>query len=143
MEYKECKKCPGYCCISDDTLRTPLTNDDINRIAAHLKIPFDRFMREFVVSTRGKMQYDNAPNAIAHIKTLGPCPFLRSGLCVINKVKPQMCKDAKPVHINDTVSCAEWHKNRLGGATKIKDVVIHAPTANASVRINTPDKDKE
>ena len=108
-------------------------------IAKYLKIPLDSFIRDFVVLTRGRTRYTDSvghdfTNAIGHIKSIGPCPFHRSGLCAINDVKPQACAEAKPVHIDPRISCADWFKTRWGGATKattIKEIVIHAPTANA------------
>lgn len=133
-EYKECESCPGYCCITNSpTYTTPLTNDDINKIAAYLKIPLDRFMREFVVLTRGQKIYDGAPDAIAHLKTLGSCPFLRSGLCGINDVKPLACVEAKPVQFGN-VTCEMWYKQLAGlPQQEVKIIVTHAPTATACV----------
>jgi len=99
--------------MSSSIISTPLTYDDITRIANHLRIPVDEFIQNFVVETQ-RTVYENAPNAQAHFKTEGPCPFLRQGLCGINKVKPQACRNEKPVALSDTFSCAEWHRLRLG-----------------------------
>jgi Fe-S-cluster containining protein len=135
-EYKECESCPGYCCISNSELHTPLTNADIIRIAKYLKVPLERFVRDYVVLTLGRIIYNSAPGAIAHFKTLGPCPFLSSGLCAINEVKPQACSDAKPIHIDNRVSCAEWYKSRLGfkmTTEKKKDTIDIFPTCGEAI----------
>ena len=113
MEYEECESCPGYCCISTNTIHTPLTDDDILRIAKHLKVPLNEFVDRFVVRTN-KVRYAYAPNAHAHFKTNSACPFLRQGLCGINSVKPQACREEKPMQLSDTISCAAWHKARVG-----------------------------
>ena len=114
MEYKECKKCPGYCCMMNDGLRTPVTDEDIVRIADYLQIPIDNFVRDFIVRTHGRLHYENAPTAMAHIRALRVCPFLRQGLCGINSVKPKACQAEKPASLVPSLNCAEWHKLRLG-----------------------------
>ena len=98
--------------MSSSILSTPLTYDDIARIANHLKTPIESFVQNFVVATQQTI-YDGSPNAQAHFKTDGPCPFLRQGLCSINKVKPQACREQKLVHIGE-IPCSEWHRVRLG-----------------------------
>jgi Fe-S-cluster containining protein len=117
MEYKECERCFGYCCISSPSHRyTALTEVDIRAIAKHLRIPLERFREEYVVETPEALMYDHAPFARAHIKRLpsSPCPFLRSGLCGINSVKPEICRNAKPVPLMGDVTCAMWNKVRAG-----------------------------
>ena len=99
--------------MSSSILSTPLTYDDIARIANHLSVPIGSFVQNFVVATQQTI-YDGSPNAQAHFKTEGPCPFLRQGLCGINKVKPQACRNEVPIALSDTLSCAEWHRLRLG-----------------------------
>lgn len=100
--------------MSTSSIRTPLTDADIVRIAKHLKIPINRFIQYFVVLTHGACHYEHAPSAMAHIKTDGPCPFLRQGLCGINDVKPKACSEEVPMPLDDKISCAEWHKSRIG-----------------------------
>lgn len=112
--YNECERCAGYCCISGEGLRTPLTPDDIIRIAHHLRMPTGDFIDSFVALTKGRMQYGGNPQAVGHFKQIGPCPFLRQGSCGIQSVKPQSCCDAKLIRIDSRVSCAEWHKARRG-----------------------------
>ena len=112
MEYRECERCPGYCCMSNGTLSTPLTIEDIARIANHLRIPIEDFVHNFVKVTP-RAFYTNVPNAQACFKTTGPCPFLRGGLCGVNKVKPEACRDEKPMPFGE-ITCAEWHKARVG-----------------------------
>ena len=114
MEYKECESCFGYCCISTADIHTPLTESDVRRISKHLCVPLDRFIADYVVMTRGRVHYHNAPDATAHIRSAGPCPFLRLGLCAINDVKPKACREEVPMGLNNTISCADWHKARLG-----------------------------
>ena len=115
MEYRECVGCPGYCCMTNSTLSNPLTLDDIARMANYLHIPIDRFVQIFIRVTNGG--YEDAPDAVAHFKQKGVCPFLRQGSCGINKVKPQACRDEKPMPVSsglNTISCADWHRVRLG-----------------------------
>ena len=123
--------------MSTSEIHTPLTDSDITRIAKYLQIPLDRFLNDFVVITRGRMRYDNTPNAIGHMRTTAACPFLRQGLCGINAVKPQACREEKPTALSDTISCSDWHKMRVGWLCSLpqepKEVVIYAPTANAGV----------
>lgn len=99
--------------MSSGTLSTPLTLDDIARIAKHLRITIEDFIQYFVVATP-RMIYENAPAAKARFKTEGPCPFLRQGLCGIHSVKPQACREERPVALCEGVTCAMWHKARIG-----------------------------
>lgn len=114
MDYKECEQCPGYCCMYNDAICTPLTLVDIQRISKHLKIQIENFVKMFVSVTRGVCKYEGVPNAMGHFKThYRACPFLRQGLCGIHSVKPKACSEAKPYPLGD-IPCAEWHKVHLG-----------------------------
>ena len=112
----ECDKCPGYCCIGDESHPyTPLTDDDICGIAKYLQIPLGWFDKEYVAHTR--FQYDTAPNAHAHVKFgPGPCLFLRQGVCAVYPVRPEVCRATsprKPIGVNGEISCMAWHKMRV------------------------------
>lgn len=111
--------------MSTEYLLTPLTDEDILRIAKHLHISRDHFIANFVVQTNGRMNYAGAPNARAHIKSAAACPFLRQGLCGINSVKPKACQEEKPVPLDARIPCAEWHKARIGWLTEEKEGEIN------------------
>jgi Fe-S-cluster containining protein len=113
MEFKECQSCPGYCCVSNSVVSTPLTEEDIIRISKYFKTPIDIFRQNFVVYTKRKIGYASAPDAVAHIRSRSACPFLRQGLCGINHVKPKACREMKPLHLKG-ISCADWHRMRVG-----------------------------
>jgi Fe-S-cluster containining protein len=115
----ECDKCPGYCCISKGNLHTPLTREDIVRIANHLQIPVSDFITRFMTLTNGNVRYIDAPLAIAHFKLT--CPFLRQGVCGVNNVKPQACRDLPVMPTVDGVTCSMWYKARLGLNLVTKD----------------------
>jgi Fe-S-cluster containining protein len=115
MEFKECKSCPGWCCVRNDLLFTPLTAEDIERIAAYFNIPLDKFIASFVVLNKGRRtrHYRSAPDAVGHLKYSGPCHFLRQGLCGINSVKPKACREMKPRRLKG-ITCAEWSRMQVG-----------------------------
>jgi Fe-S-cluster containining protein len=111
---REREGCPGYCCMTNSSLSTLLLDSDITTIANHLEIPHDQFITKFVILTNEKIRYEYLPNARAHIRAAAACPFLRQGQCRIHRVKPKACRDERPTALNDNISCAEWHKVRLG-----------------------------
>jgi hypothetical protein len=99
-----------FCCITSESHPvTPLTDDDVIRIAKELEIPIYRFREEFVATT-------HAGRPIQHIKRLiGPCPFFTCGLCGIHDVKPIACKNRRPLKIQDGITCQMWERMRALG----------------------------
>jgi Fe-S-cluster containining protein len=113
-EFNECKTCFGYCCIGDATHYTPLTREDVTRIANYFRIPRQRFIDTYVVLTHGKIKYELSPTASAHLRFNRPCMFLRQGLCGIHSVKPEACSAAKPRPTAGDVTCKMWNQMRSG-----------------------------
>lgn len=107
-EYSECKSCAGYCCAAYNVTR--LSDDDIDRISAHLGIPRDRFMHDYVIPHK----YDDELKAL---KFARPCMFWRSGRCGIHSVKPETCANYVPItHFyteTERWTCADWHKRMM------------------------------
>ena len=85
----ECRKC-GNCCSYGSGF---VLEHEIPRIAAFLKIPKEKFMREFLEETEifntklfkiRSMKKQGSP--------YGPCMFLDNSLCRIQPVKPLHCR---------------------------------------------------
>jgi Fe-S-cluster containining protein len=114
-EYKICNACSGYCCMLSEGLGTPVTTLDIERIAKYFGIPVEKFRNEFIKLSKGRISYEDTPDAVGQIRGQICCPFLRQGRCGINSVKPKACKEYVPTPLdNGRISCADWHKARLG-----------------------------
>jgi Fe-S-cluster containining protein len=98
-----------------EKLGTPVTQTDIEHIAKYFKIPIEKFTQEFITLSHGKIFYEDSPDAVGQIRGSVCCPFLRQGRCGINSVKPKACKEYVPQNFdNGRISCADWHKARLG-----------------------------
>lgn len=117
MEFKECEGCPAYCCYHHFTVATPLTDEDIHRIAKHVNMPVEQFVEEYVTLNNRvrRVSYEDAPGAVGHFKRDTPvCVFLKDSRCEINSVKPRACKDMRPKHIGNGVACSDWFRVRVG-----------------------------
>jgi Fe-S-cluster containining protein len=115
----DCTKCANCC----RTLRIVVTDDDIARIARHLKMTNEEFLAAYLERDEEEGHYC--------IKTT-PCPFLGAdNLCTIYDVRPEKCQGYpftdKPdfvfmtmTHANNAVVCPaafyiiEQMKRRMG-----------------------------
>ncbi|MEW6070499.1 MAG: YkgJ family cysteine cluster protein, partial [Candidatus Thermoplasmatota archaeon] len=75
----DCTTC-GNCC---KVLSVKLTEEDIQKIAKHLKISEDKFIKKYVTkNNEGKCEFKYKP-----------CIFLENNKCTIREVRPQECRE--------------------------------------------------
>ena len=78
----ECQTGCTRCC--DQQGFVYLTEDDITRLAAHLKMPASDFEAKFVFRTRNLRRLKVPRHA--------QCSFLQDGKCSVHEVKPMQCR---------------------------------------------------
>ena len=77
----ECQVC-GTCCLGEGGIY--LQKKEIEAITEYLRLPRDRFLKEYCLEKNGKIYI--------HVKTDGFCHFAREGKCLIHPVKPTPCR---------------------------------------------------
>lgn len=80
----ECQRC-GACCRWPGQVK--VTEAEVDRIAQYLGVDNEEFIRD---STR--LRPDRKGLALLDQKD-GSCVYYQNGLCAIQKVKPQQCRD--------------------------------------------------
>ena len=78
-----CKKC-GACCKWEG--ESYVTRKEVERIAAHLEMPLDDFVKAHVKT-------DYHPRLALKLRESGACMFLRDNLCGIYPARPRQCGD--------------------------------------------------
>lgn len=80
----ECKRC-GTCCTTGDPIR--LKNEDIAKIAKHLKIPMNKAIRKLTIP-------DTDKKGVLKFKHILPCKFYdaTAKVCKIYSVRPWSCR---------------------------------------------------
>ena len=86
VEYEECQNCAGWCCLAY-IFPCGLSDEDIERIAAHLEIPLAEFKEIYVVTAKSGLRFWRQSR---------PCVFWTLGQCGIHAVKPQGCASFPP-----------------------------------------------
>lgn len=82
--FYECQRCTA-CCRWPGDVR--VSDDETARIAAFLQLPEDQFIQRYT-----KLRRDRKGLSLVE-KANGECVFLEEGLCAIQAVKPQQCRD--------------------------------------------------
>ena len=99
VEYEECQNCAGWCCLAY-IFPCGLSDEDIERIAAHLEIPLAEFKEIYVVTAKSGLRFWRQSR---------PCTFWTSGQCGIHSVKPQGCAGFPPLG-KIKRDCADYFK---------------------------------
>lgn len=118
-EFKECEDCFGYCCAAFSF--TPLTKEDIARLADFFDLSVETFRERFVkpdtaYDTAYLRQLDKAhgEDRPFELKFGGkPCIFWTMGQCGVHEVKPSACANYCPSEHYDNdekLSCPAYHK---------------------------------
>jgi Fe-S-cluster containining protein len=107
-----CEKC-GTCCTTGDPIR--LRQDDIARIARHLKIPLGKAVKKYTVP-------DPDRPGVMDFKKILPCKFyyLVQGGCKIYEARPWSCRIFPFIGIYGSEDHVKVHESCPGSVKAVK-----------------------
>lgn len=89
-EQIDCRHCANCCKVVSPLLQP----DECDRLADHLGLPTEQFIRDHLVKAENEDGYLFKP---------GPCPFLSDDSCTIYAIRPKDCRSYPHLHKNDFV----------------------------------------
>jgi Fe-S-cluster containining protein len=107
-----CERC-GTCCTTGDPIR--LSQEDISRIARHLKIPLSKAIKKFTIP-------DPARSGVLNLKKVLPCKFCDPILlsCKIYAARPWSCRIFPFIGIYGTKDQIKVHESCPGSIKAVK-----------------------